>query len=187
MRLPYLLLLALCTCSPPEATLRSEIGNGALRPAKVYPDEEISITLWQAQADPPDQISIVIKPDQTLRVERYDVDRSKERFELITHTLDTEHVSKQLYDELRTRLSVYRPQQLAKDGPVIVPKGCGFISHGQGVINVGFEDTNGKSGYFVLQEGCEGLSAARIDADLKDILSKMPELDGTDDYGWRRS
>lgn len=187
MRLPYLMLLALCSCSPPEATLRSEIGDGALRPAKVYPDEEISITLWEARGDPPDQITIVIKPDQSMRVERYDVNRSKERSELITHTLDTEQVSEQLFDELRTRLSVYRPQELAKDGPMIFPRGCGFISHSQGVINVGFEDANGKSGYFVLQEACVGASAARTKADLEDILSKMPELDGTEGYGWRRS
>ena len=126
MRLPYLLLLALCSCSPPEAALRSDIGDGALRPAKVHPDEEISVTLWQAQGDPPDQLSIVIKPDQTLRVERYDVDWSKERSELITHTLDTEHVSERLFKELRTRLSVYRPQELAIDGPMIYPGGCGF-------------------------------------------------------------
>ena len=185
MRLPYLLLLALCSCSPPEAALRSEIGDGALRPAEVYPDEAISITLWQAQGNPPDQISIVIKPDHTLRVERYDVDRSKERSELITKTLDTEHISERLFKELRTRLSVYRPQELAKDGPIMFPRGCGFISHSQGVINVGFEDASGKSGYFVLQEGCLGPSAARTKADLKDILSKIPELDGAEGYGSR--
>lgn len=187
MRLPFILFLALCSCSPPQASLRSEIGDGALRPAKVQPDEEISITLWQVQGDAPDQISIVIQPDQTLHVERYDVDWSRERPELIAHTLHTEHVSKQLFDELRTRLSVYRPQELTKDGPFVLPKGCGFISHGQGVISIGFEDANGKWGYFLLQEGCVGPSAARTKADLKDVLSKMPELDGSDGYGLRGS
>ena len=187
MRLPYLFLLALCSCSPPEATLRSEIGDGALRPAAVYPGEEISITLWQTQGDPPDQISIVIKPDRTLHVRRYDVDRSQERSELITHTLDTEHVNELVFDELRTRLSVYRPEQLAENGPTMLPQGCGFISHSQGVINVGFEDANGKSGYFVLPEGRVRPSAAKIEADLEDILSLLPELDGTIGYGWIKS
>lgn len=67
---------------------------------------------------------------------------------------------------------------------MIFPRGCGFISHSQGVINVGFEDANGKSGYFLLQEGCVGPSASRTKADLKDILAKIPELDGADGYGW---
>lgn len=182
MRLHYLLFLALCSCGSHEATMRSEIGDGALGPAKVSPDEEISITLWQAQGDPPDQISIVIKPNRTLDVRRYD--RSEERFELITRTLDTKHVSEQLFDELRMRLTVYRPEELPKDGPIILPKGCGFISHSQGLINVGFVDANENSGIFILQEGCAGPSAARIEADLKDILSKLPELDGTTGYGW---
>ena len=165
--------------------MRSEIGGGALGPAKVYPAEEISITLWQAQGDPPEQISLVIKPDRTLHVIRYDLDWSQKRTELVTRILDTEHVSEQLFDELRTRLSVYRPEELAEDGPMIFPNGCGFITHNRGVIHVGFEDAKGKSGYFLLQEGCVGSSAVKTKADLRDVLSKMPELDGTVGYGWK--
>lgn len=187
MRRLYLLLLVLCSCSPPEATMRSEIGDGALQPAKVSLDEDISITLWQAEGDPPDQVSVVIRPDRTLSVIKYDVDRSQERSEFITHKLDAKHLTQQLSDELRTRLTVYRPEKLAADGPIIFPRGCSFTSHSQGVINIGFMDANERSGYFVLQEGCTGPSAARIEADLKDILYKLPEVDGTRGYGWSGS
>ena len=83
------------------------------------------------------------------------------------------------------RLSVYRPEKLVEEGPSLLPKGCDFTSHGQGVVTIGFKGTKGKSGYFLLQEGCEGSSAGRIKADLKDILSKIPELEGTHGYGWR--
>jgi hypothetical protein len=187
MRLNHLLILALCGCSPADAEIRSEIGNGALRPAKIYPDEEITLTIRRTQGDPSAQMSIVIKPDRTLRVEKYDWNFSSERTDLVTHTLDNQHVSKRILRDLYTRLAPYRPEQLTEEGATLSPKDCNITSHGSSIVSVGFKDSNDKIGVFVLQKGCAGQSAARIESDLKQILSKLPELDVIKGYGWGES
>lgn len=187
MRLSHLLILALCGCSPADAEIRSEIGDGALRPAKIYPGEEITLTIRRTQGDPSEQISIVIKPDRTLHVERHNWNFSHGRTELVTHTVDIKHIDERLLRDLYIRLSPYRPEQLTEDGATLSPKDCNITSHGSSIVSVGFKDTNDKIGVFVLQKGCAGQSAARIESDLKQILSKLPELDGTKGYGWSGS
>lgn len=186
MRLFYLSLLALSACSPTESAVRSEIGSeGELPPAKVYPDEEISITLWKLDSDSPDQVSILIEPNSTLSARKYEVDWRQDSPRIVTQILDSKRLDEGLFDALRKRLSAYRPSELSRSGPVILPRGCDFTMHGQAIVNVTFRDSHARSGSFVLQKGCTGPSAAKIGTDLRDILSRLPKLDGTADYGWR--
>jgi hypothetical protein len=185
MRWLYLLVLALSACSPTKADIRSEIGSeAALPPAKVYPDEVLSITLWERLSDSPDQISIVIEPNRILHVVKYDIDWLQVPAIVSTRILETKNLDQALFDELRARISVYRPLELSRGGSIILPRGCSFIMDGQSVINVSFRNTHEQSSHFVLQEGCVGPSVTRIERDLKEILSKLPELNATTGYGW---
>ena len=182
-------LIGICSgCAPAPEDIRSEVGSGdALPAAKVHPDEKITITLWKLHSNEPDQISIEIEPDRRLFVRRYNVRWLDERVDVDTETLDTQHLDKAEFDKLRRRLSVYRPIELHSSGPSILPRTCGFITHGQAIINVSFEDREGRTGSFILQNGCEGSSARRIEKDLKQILIDLPHLDGISGYGWQPS
>lgn len=179
------MVLALSACSPTKSDIRSEIGSeDVLPPAKVYPGETISITLWNPLSDSPDQVSILIEPNRTLYVRKYHVDWSQNPPDVDTKTLDTKQLDEDLYDELRRRLSDYRPVELSPSENIIMPRGCDFVMDGKSVISVAFRDIKGQMGVFVLQESCVGPSASKIKSDLKQILSKLPELDGTTRYGW---
>lgn len=185
MRLPYLLVLALAACSPTDSAVRSEIwSEGSLPRTRVYPGEEISITLWNLRSDSPDQVSILIEPNGTLYVRRYEVDWLENPPRINAQTLDSKQMNEDLLGELRNRLSAYRPAALSKAGPTVFPKGCSLIMHGRSVISVSFRGTHEQSGSFVFQEGCVGPSAAKIETDLKEIMSMLPALNGTAGYGW---
>lgn len=177
-------LLAVCSaCKPDTGSILSFVGSDEqLPPARIYPDEEMSITLWK-RGGGSDQISIVIAPDRRVQVKKYHVDWLSEEPTVVTQILDVKRLRDATFTQLRRRLSNYRPPVLGRPGSTMLPRGCGFFIHGQGAVNVGFRDPEGRTGDFVLQEDCDTFGAKMVERDLVELLKRLPPLRGTQGYG----
>jgi hypothetical protein len=178
----YIILLGICTsCSSAPSDIRSEIDSEEkLPPAKVYPDEKITITLWNPTSDEVDQISIEIEPDRSVYVRKYDVDWPT----VHTNELDSAHLDQHEFDNLRASLSIYRPARLGVWRSFNVPKGCELTPHVRAIINVSFKNSEERTGGFIFPSDCVSPSGDRIEADLRNVLSKLSDLEGIDGYGW---
>lgn len=185
MKFVHLFVFALGACNPMQADIRSEIGDGELGPTTVYPDEEINITLWPLNGEADDQLSISIQPDRTFLVKRYEVEWVGEEHVLHTHTLYSEKLEEEQFTRLRKRLSAYRPRDLSPTTPMVFPNGCGFIHDVGASINVSFQTADERRGSFLLQPGCDGESADKVDLDLQEILSQFPEFEEIERCGWK--
>jgi hypothetical protein len=178
------MFFAVSACNS-QSSVRSDIGSeNDLPPAQAYPDEVISITLWKRDGEPTDQVSITIEPDRRISLLKYAIDRPEGDIVVATQVLDTKRLDQDLFKEIRARFANYRPVELDRVGSIILPKGCGFIHDGRGIVNIQFNDDQDRSGSFLLQKGCDTASATRITSDLQDILDKLPNLKGEEGYGW---
>lgn len=171
------------SCDQAPDSIRSEIGaDSDLGTSPIGNDELIRMTFWRLAADRPDQITIEIKPDRTLRLLRYDVDWSSTQPDVDERVLASTTLDASLFDELRSRLSAYRPAELDRTGVSHFPRGCGMIFHDTALANIEFTNVNGEHGFFILQSGCHSASANTVEQDLREIVSMLPNMEGVEGY-----
>jgi hypothetical protein len=84
--------------------------------------------------------------------------------------------------DIRQRLSVFRPPRLEKDGPFILPKGCSFVYDAGSKAVVAFRDRQGESGYFLLQSECSQPSVGKLEKGLREAVATLPRTRTADSF-----
>lgn len=174
----FIASLPLAGCDSREQRLRSMVGNGTLPLTKVRPEETIGIRVAAPAQNDRQVFTAVLKPDGRLSIERFralPADLPYTDPKIASEIRKETKLTPALATTIRSKLSVFRPEALSKEGPFIMPQGCGFSFHVRSRAVVGFDDGKGGGGNFILQETCRNRNAESLVNELNEILGMLPE------------
>ena len=169
-------VLAACGLADDGERLRRLVGEGNLPQVEVHPSESIRIDLI---VDEPEgrpharHLEFNIGADHSLGVRRYRVERAlgPPYLEPVMEAEERVRLPGATAADIRKRLAVFRPQNLTAEGPFVMPKGCGFITHNPSEAVIEFTAPNKMIGLFVVQEGCDHENVAPLKDELRRILA----------------
>jgi hypothetical protein len=143
------------------------------------------VELVKASADGTTNLLLTVTPDGKLILKQYAMHWPEPYHRQITRGLtESLTLSAEQATDFRKRLSVFRPPQLSRDGPFVLPKDCGFISDGTSKAVVFFKDGHGGSGLFDLQVGCDNSNAKQLAAGLRDAVAALPATRTVKSFNW---
>lgn len=178
--------LCLHACDGKPEDLRPLVGDGNLPVVTPSETETVRVTLVNPGDGESSNLDIVVTPDQKLLAKRYSV-RWQSEFRqpnVTTEVEETLGLSYEAASDLRAHLAVFRPAQLSKDGPFVMPKDCGFTFHGISRAVVEFQDDKGAAGLFILQAGCENANAKKLEAALRATIASLPPNKTAKNFHW---
>ena len=166
--------------------MRKLVGDGDLRTVLVGPGESMTIDLVQPQESGFRSLEFVVTPENQLSVTRYIWgSRSITDYpKIVTEASETLPLTAVQATKIRKRLSVYRPTQLDEGGPSVLPKGCNYIFDGSSRAVVAFQDKRGRSGMFVLQNGCDNGNAKKLAGGLREVVAAFPKTKTASNFAW---
>ena len=183
-------MLSLIGCSRPTAEhLREQVDNGELKATPSQPNETIRISFVNVWEEPSRHLDVVLHPGGTLSLKGYRMGWPDGLPEprILTDNEERLRLSGKQLADLRTRLSVFRPERLERDGPFVLPRDCHFISDGSIRAVVEFSDNSKGGGYFILQEGCNQPSGKQLEVELRRILESLPQAKTLTAFEWAPS
>ncbi|HEY0627824.1 MAG TPA: hypothetical protein VGD23_00685 [Sphingomicrobium sp.] len=174
-------------CERAKVNLRSLVGDGSLAAVMSHPSETIRVSLVDLGGDQTRNLDLVLGPDRTLAVTRYRLewtDNETGRPKPIVEAEEKLRLYSYQSDEFRRRLSVFRPESLSQDGPFVLPRECNFISDGSSKAVVAFSDAQNRVGLFILQAGCNNANAGQLEAELRDVVGRLPHTRTAEPFIW---
>ena len=174
-------------CERAKVNLRSIVGDGSLDAVNSHPSETIRVSLVDLGRDQTRNLDLVLTPNRTLAITRYRLEWPENEAGRPKPVVEAEEklpLSSYQSDEFRRRLSVFRPALLSQDGPFVLPKECNFIDHGSSKAVVAFSDAQNRMGLFILQAGCNNPNAKRLEAELRDVVGRLPHTRTAEAFIW---
>ena len=193
--LAFFIVAPVVGCSS-EPDIGSQLGEEGLASVAVADEESITIHLRgpdykvseSGEVYRSENVEAVIGPNDQIWSQKveYRVNFA-EPFdgEDVTQILEQKNLSREQYQDLRDRLSSYRPLRLAAADEeltdseyLLTPRGCPTPVGLRTPVFVRFKDGENASGTFLLPASCDSPSGRLVKQDLKDILASLPELEG---------
>lgn len=181
-----LLVLGVSACERThDENLRSLVDDGNLPVVAVGKDETVIVSLVKPGAGAHENVEYALTTDGRLTVRRLTVRTTvmdEPKIEL--QGSETTRLSADQANNLRRRLATYRPVELTKDWPGVLPRDCTPIADGTARAVVLFRRPDDKGGLFELQKGCDNANAARLVADIRQIVSTLSKTKPAAGFDW---
>lgn len=177
--------MCLCACDGNPDDLRPLVGDGDMPVVSSSATETVRVTLVIPNDGGSSNLDVILTPDQKLLARRYSVRWQGKLREpsVTTEVEETLGLPDEAAADLRRRLAVFRPAQLSRDAPFVLPKDCGFTFHGESKAVVAFQDSKGAAGLFILQANCKNANAEKLADGLRDALASVP-IKAAADFRW---
>jgi hypothetical protein len=179
--------MCLSACGDDPEDLRPLLGDGDLPVVTPSATETVRVTLVNPNDGGSSNLDVIVTPDQKLLARHYTLRWQGERREAPRVTAEVEEslsLSDEAATDLRRRLAVFRPAELNRDSPFVMPKDCGFTYHGTSKAVVEFHDNKGAAGLFILQANCENSNAKKLANALRGAVASLPPNKIAANFRW---